>query len=49
MRPLELLEVRGQPGHLFGDVGALGEEGHLLGQALRVDRDALAPARRCAR
>ena len=29
-----------EPGHLLGDVGALGEEGDLLGQPLRVDGDA---------
>ena len=37
----ELLEVGGEPGHLLGDVGALGEEGDLLGEPLGVDRDAL--------
>ena len=29
-----------QPGHLLGDVGALGEDGYLLGEALLVHRDA---------
>ena len=40
IRSAELLEVGREPGHLLGDVRALGEQGHFLRQALRIHRDA---------